>query len=96
MARDNYARLRGDTPNAAEIDAAMRRSPHLVPCHLVSDEPSELQVAHFARTAALRPGVQTGLLWQGWGVGPRARPENVAALKKAIKLLTGKEPEVIE
>ena len=25
VARDNYARLRGDTPSAAEIDAAMRR-----------------------------------------------------------------------
>lgn len=68
-----------------------------VPCHLVSAEPAELQAAHFARFAALRPGVASALVRADpYGLGHLAPAEVVEAMRAALKLLTGREPEVLD
>jgi hypothetical protein len=79
------------------MQEADRQGRELVPCHLVSAEPAELQAAHFIRFAALRPGVQVALSrTDPYGLGHRAPEGVVKEMIATLTLLTGKPPIVLE
>jgi hypothetical protein len=67
----------------------------LIPFHIVTAEPAELQCEHFARTVGLRAGGATMIAWEpAFGATAPAPVTTVCDIIRWLKMATGRNPIV--